>query len=63
MLPPYLKEPTLWVSTREAAERLRRSPETVRRWCNDGTLIAFGMAIYQDAGKRWWVRLDNGTRV
>lgn len=32
-----------WLSTREAAEYLRVTPDTIRRWHRDGTLRGTGM--------------------
>lgn len=39
-----------WYNTDEAANYYGRTPRTIRRWCNDGTLVDAGCATYNFSG-------------
>lgn len=56
--PPWLLDPTSrWVSVKEFAALYRRSQRRIQQMLQSGDIIVFGVATYQDATGRWWLRL------
>jgi hypothetical protein len=58
-IPPYVKNPDEWVDLRQAAVSFKKSVNTVRRWCTDGTFADIGVETCHDPGGYWKVRLNS----
>ncbi len=43
------------ITVEEAARIFKRSPQAIREWCRDGTLIAFNYAVIRDSSSRWLI--------
>lgn len=57
---PWENDTTIrWFNVHDFAQRWRRTPRHVRRWCVDGTLVRWGYRVYRDPQERWWI----GERV
>lgn len=64
--PPWLSQPFRWVTAEEFARRFNKSPQRIRRMCQNGDILDWGIRIHcalprgyggrSDAG-RWWLEL------
>ena len=50
--PPRLSRQ--WLTPTEIATEYNRTPRTVQRWCQDGTLRAFGFLVIR-YNHFWWI--------
>jgi hypothetical protein len=58
--PPWLLDPSArWVSVREFSVLYRRSQRRIQQMLRNGDIIVFGVATYQDAQGRWWLRIPS----
>ena len=66
--PPWLYAPHRWVSTEEFARRFNKSTRHIRRLCQSGDILAFGIRLHHDIPRasgsgrygRWWIELPPG---
>lgn len=57
-IPPWLLDPaSRWVTTKEFAILYHRTQRRIQQMIQSGDILVFGVATYQDATGRWWLRL------
>jgi len=57
-IPPWEIDPVgRWVTVKEFSVLYRRSQRRIQQMLRCGDMIVFGLATYQDANGRWWIRL------
>ena len=55
---PWVIDPAAtWVTPKQFAILYRRSERRIQQMLRNGDILAFGVATYQDANGRWWLRL------
>jgi hypothetical protein len=64
--PPWLSDPFRWVSCDEFACRFSKSSRRIRKMCQTGDILSFGIRVHRDIprgyggrrdGSRWWIEL------
>ena len=43
------------LTVQEAAKYFGRTPQLIRQWCRDGTLIAFNFKVIRHSSSRWLI--------
>jgi hypothetical protein len=46
-------------TVQEAAKYFKRSPQMIRQWCRNGTLLAFNYRVIREKNTRWLIVLPN----
>lgn len=66
--PPWLNQPFRWVSCDEFACRFSKSSRRIRKMCQTGDILSFGIRVHHvqsprygayggRSGGRWWIEL------
>ena len=61
-----MSKTTEWISTQEFSRRWSRPCRTVRQWCFDGTLLAFGFRIHRFPTRhrnRTWIEVPKVNTI
>lgn len=57
-LPPWILDPgSQWVTVKQFSFLYGRSQRRLQQMLQSGEIIVFGVASYQDAMGRWWIRI------
>lgn len=56
---PWAERHDEWLTVSEYAERMGKSAQTVRLWCNNGFLLEIGCLVYRDPMGRWYIKPAN----
>lgn len=63
--PPWLDQPFRWVSCDEFARRFSKSSRRIRKMCQTGDILSFGIRVHHDIPRcsgsgrygRYWIEL------
>ena len=59
-VPPWVLDPSArWITAKEFAILYLRSQRRIQQMIKSGEILLFGVATYQDACGRWWIRVPS----